>query len=170
MIVEKRAPCLRGRFRLANHVFGHRRVRYLDAELEKLTMDPRCSPQGIGQAHLPNQLANFLAHPGPAESTAPTFPGPIETESLVVPGDYRFGLHDEQRRAPLRPEAREPNPEQSVRRVQTKPAPLRPPEDSYLMTESQDLNLQRGASAEPGAETNDRGKESSQHGGTLAQP
>src|SRR5215471_19399304 len=100
MIMEKGAPGLRGRFRLACHVLGHRRLRYLDAELEKLAMDPRCSPEGIGQTHLPNQLANFLTDLGPARSTVPTFPGPIETESLTVPGDYGFRLDDDEGRAP----------------------------------------------------------------------
>jgi DNA-binding winged helix-turn-helix (wHTH) protein len=58
----------------------------------------------------------------------------------------------------------------SVHGVQTKPAVLRPLQDSYLVAKGQNLNLQRGASAKPGADTNDQGKESSQHGGTLAQP
>ena len=152
------------RFTLANHVLSHRRLRYLDAEPEKLTMDPGCSPEGISHTHLSNQPANFLAHTRPAGTTAPTLPGPIETESLAVPGDDRFRLHDKQRRAPLRPEARQPNPEQSVRRVQTKPVELRSLEDSYLVAESQDLDLQRGASAKPGGDTNDQGNEGSQHG------
>src|SRR5215831_18050191 len=106
MIVEKGAPCLRRRFALLNHVFGHRCLRYLDAELEKLAMDPRCSPHSIGRTHLPNQLANFLTDLWPARSTVPTFPGPIETEALTVPGDYGFRLDDDEGRAPLRPEAR----------------------------------------------------------------
>src|SRR6266702_1944954 len=106
MVVEKSAPSLRGRFTLANHILGHRRLRHLDAELEKLTMDLRCSPEGIGHTHPPNQLANFVTHLGPARSTAPSFPGPIEAESFAAPGDDRFGLHNKQRRAPLRPDAR----------------------------------------------------------------
>src|SRR5262245_27674222 len=116
------------------------------------------------------RLANFLTHLGHARSTAPTFPGLIETESFAVPGDDRSGLHDKQRRTPLRPEAREPNPKQAVRRLQMNAAVLRPLEDSYLVAESQDLDLQQGTSAKPGAHTNDHGNESSQHEGTLAQP
>ena len=42
-------------------------------------------------------------------------------------------------------------------------------QDSYLVAKGQNLNLQRGASAKPGADTNDHGKESSRHAGTLAQ-
>jgi hypothetical protein len=36
MIIEEGTPRLRGRFALANHVLGHRRLRHLDAELEEL--------------------------------------------------------------------------------------------------------------------------------------
>jgi len=100
---------------------------------------------------------------------APSFPGPIETESFAMPGDDRFGLHNQQHRTPLRSGAGEPNPKQSVHGVQTKPAALRPLQNSYLVAESQDLDLQQGTSAKPGADTNDHGKESSQHEGTLAQ-
>jgi hypothetical protein len=47
MITEEGAPRLRGRFALANHVLGHRRLRHLDAELEELTMATRSSPEGF---------------------------------------------------------------------------------------------------------------------------
>jgi len=54
----------------------------------------------------------------------PTLPSPIPAESSSLPSDNRFALHQEQRRAPIRPEARKPNPEQSVCRIQTE-APIR---------------------------------------------
>src|SRR5262245_1340245 len=99
-------------------------------------MDPRGSPEGIGDTDPPNQLANFLTHLRPARGTAPTFPGPVKAESLPMPGDDRFGLHDKQRRAPWRPEARKPNPKQTVHRHQMNAAVLRPLEHSYLVAES----------------------------------
>ena len=85
-----------------------------------------------------------------------------------MPGNNRFGLHDQQRRAPLRPDARQPNPEQSVRGVQTKPAALRPLEDGDLVAESQDLDLQGSVSLKPGTHTNNRGEKGSEHGRNVS--
>ena len=87
------------------------------------------SPERICQTHLANQLPNFPIDRGPTRFALPTLPLPIPTEPSSMPGDHRFGLYDKQRRAPLRPEAGEPNPEQSVHGVQTKPAALRPLQD-----------------------------------------
>ena len=42
------------------------------------------------------------------------FPSPVEFEALLVPLDDGVRLDDAQHRAPVRPEAREPDPEASV--------------------------------------------------------
>jgi hypothetical protein len=34
----------------------------LDAELEQLTVDPGRTPERVGAAHLPNQIANLAIH------------------------------------------------------------------------------------------------------------
>ena len=58
------------------HVFCHRGLPDLDAELEQLAMDARCAPEGIGDAHLANELANIGC--GPRSSTSGSrFPAPI---------------------------------------------------------------------------------------------
>jgi hypothetical protein len=75
-----------------------------------------------------------------------------------MPGAHRFGLYDKQRRAPLRPEAGESNPEQSVRGVQTQPAALRSLQGCELVSESQNLDLKRCPSPKPGPEAGKRGK------------
>ena len=81
-------------------------------------------------------LANFQIDRGPSWFALPTLPSPIPTEPSSMPGDDRFGLHEEQRRAPLRPKAAKPNPEQAVAGVETKPTALRPVEDRKLVAES----------------------------------
>ena len=93
-------------------------------------MDARGSPKRIRQTDLANQVADL-----PRNGRAPvrglaTFPCPINPEPFSVPSNDRFRLHDEQGGAPICPEAAEPNLEQSVCGVQTKPAVLRPLEDS----------------------------------------
>src|ERR1700678_2284301 len=54
MITKERPPSLRGRNPPPHHIFDiwPRWSADIDAKLEKLAMDPRCSPQRIGAAHL----------------------------------------------------------------------------------------------------------------------
>ena len=42
-------------------------------------------------------LANFQIDRGPSWFALPTLPSPIPTERSSMPGDDRFGLHEEQR-------------------------------------------------------------------------
>jgi hypothetical protein len=56
-IAEERPPSLRRRVSSPDHVFGHARLSDVDAELEQLSMDPRRSPQRIGNAHFADKLA-----------------------------------------------------------------------------------------------------------------
>jgi hypothetical protein len=62
MVTKERPPSLRGRNPPPHHIFGHAGLADIDAKLEKLAMDPRCSPQRIGAAHLADRLAYFYRH------------------------------------------------------------------------------------------------------------
>src|SRR6266446_1511905 len=57
VIAQERLPTLRRGFSSFEHIFGHARLSDIDAELEQLSMDPRRSPQRIGNAHLADKLA-----------------------------------------------------------------------------------------------------------------
>ena len=59
VIAQKRLPALGRRPPPPRHVFCHTGLPYIDAELQKLTVDPRSAPQGILDAHLPDQATNF---------------------------------------------------------------------------------------------------------------
>jgi len=113
VVVQESPPRLGRRFSLRNHVLGHGDLGDFDTELEQFPMDPRRSPEPIGQTHLADQLPNLPIDRRPSRFALPTLPSPIATEPSSMPGDHRFGLYNQQRRAPLRPEAGEPNPEQS---------------------------------------------------------
>src|ERR1700722_3899003 len=52
MVAKERLPALRGRNPPPCHILGYTGLTYVDAELEKLPMDSRRSPQWVGDAHL----------------------------------------------------------------------------------------------------------------------
>src|ERR1700751_3846179 len=80
MVAKERLPSLRGRAPPPRHILGHAGLADVDAELEKLSMEARRSPQRVGDANLADQPANF---PRYRRSTAavPRFPAPIQSET-----------------------------------------------------------------------------------------
>jgi hypothetical protein len=90
MVTKERPPSPRGRNPSSHHVFGHAVLADIDARLEKLTMDPRCSPQRIGAAHLADKLAYFYRR-GRSSAAVLRFPSPIRSKSGKVPTDYVSG-------------------------------------------------------------------------------
>src|ERR1700737_5626631 len=56
MVMKKRLPALRRWFSSLDHIFGNARLSDTDPELEHLSVDPRGSPQRIGNAHLADKL------------------------------------------------------------------------------------------------------------------
>src|ERR1700686_5619991 len=93
MVTKERPPSLRGRSPPPHHIFGHAGLADIDAKLEKLTMDPRCSPQRIGAAHLAHKLAYFYRH-GRSSPAVLRFPSPIRSKSPTVPTDYGLRSDD----------------------------------------------------------------------------
>src|ERR1019366_6342753 len=93
MIAEKCLPCLQRPTLPRHHVFRHRRLGNLDAELEQLTMDPGRSPERVLKAHSSDQVANLLIDPRSAtERTG--FPSPVSGEPHAVPAHDRLGPDD----------------------------------------------------------------------------
>ena len=58
-VAKERLPSLRGRGPPPCHILGDAGLAAIDAELEKLPMDSRRSPQRVGDAHLADQPTNF---------------------------------------------------------------------------------------------------------------
>src|SRR5260221_14707079 len=75
MIAKERPPALGWRVSSLGHVLGHAGLSDIDAELEEFSMDPRRSPQRIGNAHLADNLAYLRRYNWPA-TTAPRLPPP----------------------------------------------------------------------------------------------
>src|SRR5215468_7677551 len=77
MVAKERLPSLRGRAPPPHHILGDAGLADLNAELEKLSMDSRRSPQRVGDAHLADQSAKFptlqlVGHSGSGISSANT--------------------------------------------------------------------------------------------------
>src|SRR5712675_3040121 len=77
MIAKERPPALRWRVSSPGHVLGHAGLSDIDAELGEFSMDPRRSPQRIGNTHLADKLAylrrySLVGPDGAATSTAST--------------------------------------------------------------------------------------------------
>ncbi len=46
----------------SRHVFCNGRLADLDSKLKEFSVDPRCAPQWVGDAHVPNELTNIEWH------------------------------------------------------------------------------------------------------------
>src|SRR5258708_38353760 len=56
MVMKKRLPALRRWSSSLHQILGHARLADIDAELKQLSVDPRRSPQRLGDAHLAEKL------------------------------------------------------------------------------------------------------------------
>ena len=113
MIIEKCFPTLGRRASTPGHILGHARLPDIDAELEKLAVDPRRAPQRIGNAHLADQPAELQRHNRPA-TTMSRLPAPIRPKPRPMPANNGIRLNDRQRIANSRKQPIEPNEYQSV--------------------------------------------------------
>ena len=117
MIFQESAPGLRRRLAAAHHVFAHAALPDVDAEFEQLTVGAGCTPTGIPPAHLADQVSD-LAHNGRSSGLPPPhLPSPEPAKVGTMPSQDRLGLDDGQHRAPVAPEAGQPDPQQAVPRV-----------------------------------------------------
>src|SRR5215467_3186664 len=87
-----------------------------DAEHLQLAMDPRCTPEGVGDRHLFDQSANLHGGCGPPSTTTVRFGQacPESTEPFTMPAGDRVRLEIEQRTAPAGPPSSEGYPEQPI--------------------------------------------------------
>src|ERR1700730_10769811 len=80
MVMKERLPALRRWSSSFDRILGDARLSDVDAELEQLSVDPRRSPQRIGNAHLADKLAHLLRHSWSAG--APRLPAPERSVHL----------------------------------------------------------------------------------------
>src|SRR5438094_6702901 len=78
----------------------------------------RSAPARVGETHVPDEIPNFRRYRRATFAT-PTLPSPIEAKSLAMPSDNRLRFDKEQRRSPIVPQPREPNPQDSISPTET---------------------------------------------------
>jgi hypothetical protein len=84
VICKKR---LRRRFAMSHHVFGHRRLRDWNPELEKFAVDSGRSPQHVISTHGSDQFAGGLWNARSSGFSVANLPGPVPTETSTMPID-----------------------------------------------------------------------------------
>ena len=119
----------------------------VNAELQKLAVNPRSAPYRILAANSANQIADLPGYGGSARITASSLPGPEQSEAFPVPGDHRFRLDDDQCGSPIAPQLGQPCPEETISGGQLRPL-HRAMQDAELVTKSQNLNLKCGTVTE----------------------
>ena len=66
LIAKEGLPALRRWPPFPGHVFCNRSLADIDPKLEQFAVNPRRSPQGVGNARLENEVANVRGDPWPA--------------------------------------------------------------------------------------------------------
>src|SRR5215472_12234847 len=99
----------------AQHILGDTAFAEVDAELEQLAVNARCTPRGILPTHLADQVSSFAGNREPSALSPPNLPGPKQAEAHAMPSHNRLRLDDGQRGAPIAPETGQRNPEEAIR-------------------------------------------------------
>ena len=116
----------------------------VDAELEQLAVNTRCSPKRILAAQSADQFSDVFRNRRPPRLAAADLPGPEQTEALAVPSDDGVRFDDDQSRPPAAPDRAQPCPQESIGRRQFRPlhGAL---ENTKLVPECEVLQLERGS-------------------------
>src|SRR5262249_50501370 len=93
VVAQEGAPSLTWWPRSLDHVFGHRRLGDLKAELEHLAVNARRSPQRVLNAHPPNQCAQVRVNLRPPSKGA-RLPTSVATKAGTMPTDERLWTDD----------------------------------------------------------------------------
>jgi hypothetical protein len=114
----------------------------IDAKLEQFAVDPRCSPRGIGDAHLVNELANVRSFPWPA-AVGSRFPTPIGPKTRAMPTDDRLRLEDFERVQHFGGQPIEPGKHQAIDVAEGHSLGRSTAQRVELVSQSENFGLQR---------------------------
>ena len=167
VIAQEGAPRLGRRVPVPHHVLGDCCLRDVDAEFAQLTVNAWCTPAWVGDADASNQLPH-LGRYRRTTMTRTTLPTPIEPKAFAVPRDHGFRFDDAKRRFPVHPNAREPNPEKTIKGRQLESPFLGPAlENEKLMAQGEDFCLQSNARTERIAKSGEQENQYREHHQSL---
>src|SRR6202007_2846808 len=142
MIAKERPPALGWRISSPGRVLGHAGLSDIDAELEEFSMDPRRSPQRIGNAHLADKLACLRRYSWSA-TTAPRLPPPVRSEPDAVPFNHGLWLPGRPGAEPLQSQTIQAGEYQTVQHPERRPFRRFPLQHVKLMTQNRVFSLKR---------------------------
>jgi hypothetical protein len=125
-------------------------------------MYPWRTPERIRGRHLANQGTHLVWDAWAAEAVA-ALPRPEETDPAPVPRDDGVRSDDLNGRAPATSRLREPGPQHPVGRRDANTRASRSTHDGQLVSERDDLQVQRGAWADHELERVEQGDEDGRH-------
>ena len=152
MIVEEGPPSLRWRLPVADHVLADARFADGNAKLEQFAVNPRCAPERVVPTHRTNQGSDVRRDCRSSQLSPSNLPRPEESEALAMPPDHRRRLHNHGTRLPIRPDRRQPGPQEPISDSQLRPL-HRPLQNTELMTKGQNLKLKRRTMAKKSQES-----------------
>jgi hypothetical protein len=135
---------MRGRSPVSCHILGDRGLTYIDAELEEFAMDPGRAPERIGEAYIPDQLADFEWDLRSAYPRA-RLPSPEQAKPGPVPADNRLRLDDHQGVQNVGRDPIEARKNEAIKIVEDDPLRRFSAEDIELVAQRHILRLERNA-------------------------
>ena len=134
--------------------------------LSKLAVNPRRSPERVGNAHLADQFAGFPVH-GLSPCARP--PAPVEPKALTVPLDHGCRLHRYHGPEATRPHPVEPYPQHPIDGVPAQTAAPLTIQHRYLMTQRDELKRQFCAAAKPASQPRQGRRNQWEHAGDITE-
>jgi len=149
---------------MLHHVFRHSSLGHLDSELEEFSVQPWCSPEDIGSAHVANQLSDFPRGLGSTPPPPTAFPRPEESKSFSMPSDHRSGLDEQEADTPPGPEPGENDPQHPIGCPKLELFLIGFLQDDELVAERQDFQLQGGSRSQRGRKPDEDRQQHVVHG------
>src|SRR5215472_10461332 len=78
----------------AQHILGDTAFADVDAELEQLAVNARCTPRGILPTHLADQVSSLAGNRRSSALSPPNLPGPKQAKAHAMPSHNRLRLDD----------------------------------------------------------------------------
>lgn len=150
VIAQKRRPslCRFGVTRRFAHPAKDGSFGDVEAKHFQLAVNARCAPGRVLGDHAKDNFAQFPANALPSRTDPmPRTPSPVVLEPGTMPADDRFGLNDDERLLPARPESAKGDPKQPIRHCHARP---RTPmcQHGKLLAQGQILKNQTSAGSE----------------------